>query len=926
MNPHATDITDVLKTLDTDARGLTTAEAASRLAQHGPNEIPDAGQKHWFFLLIRQFKSLLIGILFAAAAISWFTGHRIDTWVILAVIAINAAIGFVQEMRAQGAVASLRSMLQPKARVLRDGRSVSVPAREVVPGDVIILEEGDSIPADARLIEAKNLRAIEAPLTGESVPVNKGTEPLPEATGMSDRHNMVRKGTFIAGGFAKAVVTATGLDTAIGEIARSLESIKVGRTNFQVKTDTLARHMAFIAIGSAGILFTAAYFFQQAELSEVLLIAIAAMVSSIPEGLPAVLAVVLAVGANRMARRNAIISEFTATETLGAVTTILTDKTGTLTQNTLTVREVCIPGTGSWEVSGEGWEPFGKFSSDGSPVHAPTDHPALRQLLTIAALSNNADLAKDAKGRYTLIGDPTEGALLAMAQKAGIFSERKEREEEDPEINEAHGNRGEGPPANGLSAAEKRDDLPFNSTLKMRATLVEMGSQRQLLVVGAPEKVLAKSTHLRTATGTAPLTDAHAEGIRHEIEKRSARAMRVIALAYRDEPDDAASIDEDALGGLTFAGITGMIDPPRPDVKESVLACHDAGIRVIMATGDHITTALAVAEAVGILSPDDMKRGGTLGLTETQLLELDEEAFNKAVHEVNVFSRLTPNMKLRIAEVLQAGGELIAMTGDGVNDAPALKRADVGIAMGIMGTDVARDAAGVVLADDNFSTIVKAVEEGRVVFNNTRQASFFLITTNFAEITTLVSAVLMGLAVPLSATQILWLNLVTDGACTTAMAAEGSHGDELSQKPVNRDEKILNKSILPFLVINSVLMASMALFAFTYYLDEGLDKARTAAFIVMAFSQLFNVFNMRSLRSSIFKVGLFSNRYVNIALAVSVVVQVAIIEVPSLAAIFHFIPLPPHEFAGLALIPVLVLVFGEIYKYIAFEVKGKEVI
>ncbi len=908
MNWHATSIADVLNILNSNAQGLSATEATARLQKYGPNELPDVGQKHWIWILLKQFRSLLIFILFAAAVISWFTDHRVDTFVIFFVISVNASIGFVQELKAQRAVASLRGMLQPKARVLRDGASLHVPAREIVPGDIIVLEEGDSIPADARLIESKNLRAIEAPLTGESVPVNKSTASLPEATGMSDRHNMVRKGTFIAGGFAKAVVTGTAMDTAIGEIAKSLESIKIGRTNFQIKTDTLARHMAFIALGSAVLLFVAVYFFQDVELSDILLISIAALVSSIPEGLPAVLAIVLAVGANRMARRNAIISEFTATETLGAVTTILTDKTGTLTQNTLTVRRVSVPGAADWEVGGEGWEPSGKFETGGVTVD-PRGEELLTQILHIAAWSNNSDIRHDAaKDRYTLIGDPTEGALLAMARKGGIFSKSEKTQ-----------TAGEG-------AVRKIDDLPFNSTLKMRATLAENDGRRQLLVVGAPEKVLAKSTHIVTAQGTQPMTEAHAEAVREKIESWSGQAMRVIALAYRDEADSTDTIDENALDGLTFAGITGMIDPPRVDVKESVLACHNAGIRVIMATGDHITTAIAVAQAVGILRPEDIARGGTLALTETDLLTLDDAAFSKVVHEVNVFSRLTPNMKLRIAEELQAGGELIAMTGDGVNDAPALKRADVGIAMGIMGTDVARDAAAVVLADDNFSTIVKAVEEGRVVFNNTRQASFFLITTNFAEITTLVSAVLMGMPVPLSATQILWLNLVTDGACTTAMATEGSHGDELGQKPANRDEKILNKSILPFLIINSILMASMALFAFNYYIDEGLDKARTAAFIVMAFSQLFNVFNMRSLRSSIFKVGLFSNTYVNIALVVSIVVQVLIIEVPALASLFNFVSLPAHEFAGLALIPSLILVFGEVYKYIAFEVKGKEVI
>ncbi len=912
MNWHATSIEDALKKLNTDLEGLSNAEAQRRLQEYGPNEIPDAGRKPWFLILLRQFKSLLIAILFIAAVISWFTGHGVDTYVILAVILINASIGFAQELRAQRAVFSLRSMLQPKARLLRDGTSIMVPASEVAPGDIIILEEGDSIPADARIFEAKNLRAIESPLTGESVPVNKRSDILPENTSMADQHNMLRKGTFISSGYARALVTGTGLDTAIGDIARSLEEIKVGKTNFQEKTDVLAKHMGLIAIGSAIFLFCMAYFVQDTELSEILLIAIAAMVSSIPSGLPAVLAIVLAIGANRMAKRKAIISEFTATETLGAVTTIVTDKTGTLTQNTLTVRRICLDAEKEWEVSGEGWEPSGKISS-GDHLYHPREDQGLTQLLEVAAWSNNSHIRKEAGDKsYQLIGDPTEGALMSLANKGGIFPD-KEKAEIDGEQEYA-------PPLR-----KKLDDLPFNSTLKMRATLTERDGRKELLVVGAPEKVLAKAMHMKDENGLRTMDEAMKERWREKIEAWSGMAMRVIALAYRDEDAQAKAVDEEHLEGLCFAGIVAMVDPPRPDVRESVLACREAGIRVIMATGDHLSTAMAVAREVGILD-EGPSANAAEGLTENDLSAMDEETFTAAVRSTNVFARLSPAMKLRIAESLQAQGELVAMTGDGVNDAPALKRADVGIAMGIMGTDVARDAAGVVLADDNFATIVKAVKEGRVVFNNTRQTSFFLLTTNFAEITTLVSAVLLTMPVPLSATQILWLNLVTDGACTTAMATERSQGDELKRKPVKRKEKILNKSILPFLVINAILMASMALFAFNYYIDEGLDKARTAAFIVMAFSQLFNVFNMRSLRSSIFKVGFFSNPYINAALIISVVVQVLIIEVPALAEIFHFVSLPAHEFIGLALIPVLVLVFGEIYKYIALQVQGKEVI
>ncbi len=890
---HTLSAEETLKRLKASADGLTDAEVEQRRKEFGFNEIPEAGQRHWFWIFIKQFKSLLVFILFVAAIISGLTGHVIDVYVILAVILLNSLIGFVQELRAERAVASLKSMLVPQAKVLRNGEKIILHARELVPGDIIILEEGDSIPADARLIEAKNLRAIEAPLTGESVPVNKDIEPLPENTLLSDQKNMLRKSTFIAGGYAHAVVTGIGMNTAIGDIAKTLGDIKITKTNFQKKTDTLARQMAVIAISSATLLFVVAYFVQQSPLNEVLLISIAALVSSIPEGLPAVLSIVLAVGANRMAKRRAIIREFSATETLGAVTTIITDKTGTLTQNTLTVRKVGIFDEDDISVTGEGWIPAGNFIKEKKVLEATT-HDALRQLLKICAWSNNSDIRhENEKDSYSLIGDPTEGALLVMARKGNFFSKKDK-------------------------SVQKIDDLPFNSTIKMRATLIEENCEKQLLIVGAPEQVLEKCSQVLTPNGLVAMDDTKVQTLRSKIEAWSGEAMRVIALAYRDETSSVVSIDENEINNLVFAGIVGMIDPPRPDVKEAVAMCKGAGIRVIMATGDHINTAIAIAKATGIIEQHSDEKN--IALTEKQLLALDEKEFEAVIQNTDVFARLTPNMKLRIAEKLQERGELIAMTGDGVNDAPALKKADVGVAMGIMGTDVARSSAKVVLADDNFSTIVKAVEEGRIVFNNTRHTSFFLVTTNFAEITTLLSAIFMGLPMPLTATQILWLNLVTDGACTTAMATESGHGNELKEKPVNPKEKILNKSIVPFLIINSILMASLAIASFKWFLPEGIEKARSAAFIVMAFSQLFNVFNMRDLKTSIFKIGMFSNKYINIGLAVSVMLQVIIIEVPFFEMLFQFDPVSFSEFVILGFMASSVLWVGEAYKYVKYQI------
>lgn len=892
---HSLACEQVFEKLKTGKQGLSAEEVALRQKHFGKNELPETDRRHWFTMLLNQLKSALVFILLLAAFISVATGHTVDAYVIVAVILINTSIGFIQELRAERKALSLKSLLVPSAKVIRNGQKATLPASELVPGDLIVLEEGDSIPADARLIEAKNVRVIEAPLTGESVPVNKNTETLPENTLLADQKNMVRKSTFMAGGYALGIVTGTGLNTAIGHIARTLQSIKPGKTNFQKKTDVLARQMALIAVASALTLFSVAYFVQQSAVEEILLIAIAALVSSIPEGLPAVLAIVLAIGAYRMSQRKAIIREFSATETLGAVTAIITDKTGTLTLNTLTVRKVLTGTETEFDVTGEGWFPAGNFLKDGK-VTEPDHHEPLKQLLKIAAWCNNSAIQHDKeKDDYHLIGDPTEGALLVLAHKGGCFPI----------------------PDSGII---KIDDLPFSSSLKMRASLVEDNGKNQLLVVGAPEQILEKSSHLLTAKGTLPLTEEEKEKIRNKIEQWSGNAMRVIALASRHT--DRNRIDETEIQQLTFAGLAGMIDPPRPDARQAVALCRQAGIRVIMATGDHINTAIAIACETGIIDSDSNSKNQAL--TESQLLALDEKEFEKAIAEVNVFARLTPDMKLRIATVMQKQGELIAMTGDGVNDAPALRKADVGVAMGLKGTDVARDAAKVVLADDNFSTIVNAVEEGRIVFTNARQTSFFLITTNFAEVTTLINAIAAGFPVPLTATQILWLNLVTDGVCDISLATESGHGDVLKQKPVSPKEKILNREIIPFLIIMTILMTTLALTAFTWFLPQGIEKARSAAFITMAFCQLYNALNMRSLKLSVFKIGLFTNKYLNAALLVSVAVQIMIIEVPFFEKLFRFDPVSFTEFVSLALMASLILWSSELYKFLRYGTKNQQ--
>ncbi len=894
LNPntkwHQLDEKDILNELDADKSGLSQKETSKRLKVYGLNELPDAEPVSWFKILIRQFNSLLTLILVIAALISWFIGHHTDTYVIIVVIFIDTIIGFVQELRAENAVKSLKRYLKPNAKVIRSGKRQNISASELVPGDIIILEEGDNIPADARILESKNLRVTEASLTGESVPVSKNNMILDADTALADRKNMVFRGTFCAAGFAQAVVTGTGINTAIGEIAKSLEKIKPEKTNFQKKTDILARQMSIISILSALMLFAASYFFLDLEFKEILLISIAALVAAIPEGMHSILTIVLAIGAARMSKKKAIIRDFNATETLGAVSTIITDKTGTLTQNTLTVRKVFLPGSDTYEISGEGWEPIGHFSQK-SKIIDPSEKTELKEFLLISNYCNNAEIIHDEENdNYEMLGDPTEAALRVLAKKATI--------DEHSEI-------------------RKLDDLPFSSELKMRGTLVSERNNKRVMVVGAPEKVLDNSTKVLIKGELIELDNELRKIIYDQIASWANEAMRIIGLAYKPVEQNCSKIENCSFDDLIFTGIAGMIDPPRPEVKEAISQCKEAGIRVIMATGDHINTALAIAESIGI-SEKSLTAGAKV-LTEKQLEVLDEREFEDAVKNINVFARLTPQMKLRIAEKLQSMGELIAMTGDGVNDAPALKRADVGVAMGIMGTDVARESAKVVLADDNFSTIVNAVEEGRIVFNNARITTFFLITTNFAEIIVLITAIVMGLPLPLTATQILWLNLVTDGLGDVALATEKGHGKILKEKPVGVHENILNRSVMPFIFINAIVMTVLAVGAFYYYLETGLEEARTAAFIIMCFTQLFNIYNMRSLKQSVFKVGFFSNIYVYISNLISVIVMIGIIEIPYFAEIFGFISLPWSEVIILALMSSLIIFVSEFYKKLKFN-------
>jgi len=883
-NPHSLTVEEVLKSLNSSMRGLSMDEADKRLEKFGKNEIPEKKRRHPIVIFLNQFNNLMIYILLVAALISLVINHLVDVFVITIVIIINGIIGFVEEQKAETAIKALKKMIVPHAKVYR-GDLLQMDARELVPGDVILLEEGDRVPADARLIEIKNFRTVESSLTGESSPEDKDLKVLNEKVILADRTNMVWMGTFVVGGTAKAIVTSTGAETAIGKVAQQIESIKRKKNHFEEKTDKLAKQTAAIACLGTLLAFLIGFFIRGMKFSEIFLFAIASLVSGIPEGLPAVMVIVLAVGARRMAKRNAIIRMLPATETLGIVNVIATDKTGTITENTMTVEKIILPGQDEITVSGYGWEPKGNFFQNEKEMSP--ESPQLSKLLHIASVCNNSRLMKKEADGYKIIGDPTEAALVVLAEKAGLKKEE-------------------------LEEREKRiDDMPFNPELKYRASLsvlVEENKNRQIYVIGAPEYVLAHSKYIYKPVPER-MNQKNRKEILDHVERLTKKAMRVLALAYR--LTDTEKLSQESVKDLIFVGLVGMMDPPRPEVKEAITKAKKAGIRVIMTTGDHKGTAVAIAKEIGLTESED-------AFTEEELLEMSENEFEEAIKNVSVFARLTPGMKLRIAETLQKQGNVVAMTGDGVNDAPALKKADIGIAMGLIGTDVARESSQIILADDNFATIVNAVEEGRIVFNNIRQASFFLVTTNFAENMTFISALIISSNFPLILlpTQLLWLNLVTDGVTGVSLAPEQGHGDVLEEKPRKPKEDILSKDIMPFLVLMVSVMVVLTLVVFNHFLPQGVEKARTGAFVVMSFTQLFNLLNMRSLTKSVFRIGFLNNKYSLGALLVSTAFVFLVVYVPFFQQVFQFVFLGLYELFALIILSSSVLWFGEAYKFL----------
>ncbi len=893
-NFHAKSIEKILKKLKSSKKGLSKQEAEKRLKKFGFNEVSEKKKVNPFFIFLKQFNSFLVYILAAAALISFFIKHYVDFYVILFVILVNAIIGFSQEYRAEKSIRALKKMVVTYAKVYRDEELLKIPAKEVVPGDILFLEEGDKIPADARLLELKNFQTMESSLTGESFPVGKKLGVLPEKISLGDKKNCVFMGTFVASGNCKAVVVGTGSKTEIGKIAKDIESIKKVKSHFREKSDFLAKQMSLIAVAGALIAFLIGYFIRGFNFVDIFMFMIASLVSGIPEGLLAVLTIVLAVGAYRMSKKNAIIRNLPATETLGIVNTIITDKTGTLTENTMNIEKVILPGQSSVKISGSGWSPNGDFFQEDKKIN-PHENLQLLKFLEISGLCNNAKILKE-KGKYGILGDPTEAAFVVLSEKAGLRKSTLEKKQ------------------------KKIDDLPFNPEFKYRAslsTLVENKNKKQIYVIGAPESVLEHSKYFLEDGKERELGNSEKRNFLSGIDSLTSKSMRVLAIAYKDASHNVDNLSEEIVNELIFVGFAGIRDPPRKGIKESIEKARQAGIRVIMVTGDHKGTALSIAKEIGLVKGKNPK-----AYTENDLRSFSKEGFSKIICKENVFARLTPNMKLKIAAELQNQGQVIAMTGDGVNDAPALKKADVGISMGVVGTDVARESSEIILSDDNFVSIVDAIEEGRIVFTNTRQASGFLVATNFAEDATIIASLIFFPYLILLPTQILWLNLVTDGVTDVALALEKGHDDVLDEPPRNSKENILSKEILPFLIFISVIMVFATIFVFNYFLGEGLDKARTGAFVVMSFTQLFNVFNMRSLKSSVFKIGIFSNKFLSLAVGVSFLLTLGVVYLPLGQGIFGFVDLGFIEFVSIFLISSLVFIFGEGYKFVRGRYKN----
>ena len=880
---HAETPDDVFRHLETGENGLEETDIEARLSRFGPNKLPEVKPTHPFIRFLAQFHNVLIYVLLGAALTTALLGHWIDTAVIAGVVLINAIIGFVQEGKAENALRAIRLMLSPQAMVLRSGHRKTVDAANLVPGDVVLLQSGDRVPADLRLFRTKGLMVQEAALTGESVPVEKDTDVLAAATVLADRSSMAHSGTLVTSGQGAGVVIATGLKTELGQISALVANVEQLTTPLLMQMARFGMWLTGAILSIAGLTFVYGVSVQDYTATQMFLAAVGLSVAAIPEGLPAIMTITLAIGVQRMAARNAIVRRLPAVETLGEVNVICSDKTGTLTRNEMTVRTV-VTWEGTFDVSGTGYDPHGVFEIDGEDIDAP-DFPVLMEVLQGGALCNDAQMDQKPTG-WCVEGDPMEGALLVAADKAGLESDQ-------------------------LRAQYPRTDLiPFESEHKFMATLHHSHEGEALIYLkGAPEVILTMCGAVRTPDGELPL---ELERWHAMTETMAARGQRVLAVAAKPGMPHEAELDfQDVENGLFLLGLCGFIDPPREEAIQAVQECQNAGIQVKMITGDHRATASAIAAQLNLKNP-------SVALSGTQLDELSEAELAARVRDTNVFARVSPEHKLRLVSALQSQDLTVAMTGDGVNDAPALKRADVGISMGEKGTEAAKEASEMVLADDNFASIAHAVEEGRTVYDNIRKAILFILPTNGGEALAIIAAVLAGFEeLPLTALQILWVNMITAVTLALSLAFEPPEGDIMRRPPRPRGQPVLGGMFLWRIAFVSVILLIGTFGFFIWEMENGasVERARTIAVNTLIYFEIFYLFNSRYITAPVLnRKGLFGNRYVLIAVALLVVFQLGFTYLTPLQILFGTEAIGPMDWLKIVLVSSSVLFLVEIEK------------
>ena len=884
--PHAAHVDTVVARFDSHATdGLRTSQVEPRRAVHGDNELPQAKGPPWWVRLARQFNELVIWILIAAAVISGFIGDWIEAAAILAIVVLNGLIGFLQEEQAGRALLALQALSRPQAKVIREGRLGVVPSRELVPGDLLSLEAGDHVPADARLVHAESLRVHEAALTGESVPIDKTAHAThAAATPLADRANMIYMGTSVVAGHARAMVVATGVQTELGQIAGLLQRQQPEPTPLQRRLAELGRVLMVVCLAPVTIVFFL-HLLRGGDLATVFLLAVSLAVAAVPEGLPAVITIALALGLQRMVKRHALIRRLPSVETLGSVTVICSDKTGTLTRNEMTVREIATA-SGVYEVTGSGYDARGEFTfRPDAPGVGPTGltrlpDPELRQALTIGTRCNHAELRSLPGGGTQVVGDPTEGALLVAAAKAGL--------------------------ATTVGANDILAEIPFDSDRKAMSVVVPSPTGEPILLTkGAAEVVLAASTAEFNKGSIAPLSPERRQQILRRNAEMAARALRVLGLAYNPDPGqhEGRYVESD----LVFVGLVGMIDPPRREAKTAVQTCRTAGVHPVMITGDHPAAALAIAREIGIV------RDGERMMTGAELDQVPDDQLAARVRGVSAYARVTAAHKLRIIQAWRANGQIVAMTGDGVNDAPAVKAADIGIAMGVSGTDVTKEASDMVLTDDNFASIVNAIEEGRTILDNIRKVIHYLLASNASEILFMVFGALAGWPPPLLAIQILWINLVSDSLPALALAVEPPEDGVMSRPPRPPHEPVIAPGQGRVILWHGVLMAAAAALAFAVAYrgdDNNLPRARTVAFCTIALAQLFYAFTCRSPHRTLPQLGLLSNARLLGAILIAGSMLLAVLALPFARPVFGIAVESIWDWAlavGIALAPVTVV-------------------